>query len=237
MVLLALCSYSEASYAEGYLLDEPLRIAEWLLPADSVRSLPSDKYRKPGSRPGQPAKDPKRTRYGKSRLGLKISFGVGGGLAVPSGEGIALNGAIGFYFDHVAFQVAFLGVTEGLPGEEGIEITKSGVGGYFIELEIYERSRRKRSMDTYWIVGFGAGWQAKDGVMALGPAVQGGVGVNLIGGEEKFGGGGGGISVISFDGIEPYFAIHARLPVIAAVTPMGVTLAVAATLVIEIAYQ
>jgi len=233
--------WSGGAHAQG-LLDGPLQIPEYLVPLefkDSARSLPRDKYTKPGSNPKQPAPAPRdrtRTRYGKPRLGLKLSLGGGLGGAIPTGFGLGLNGALGFYFDHVAVQISSVVVGELPKSKSSDDSTKSTIGANLIELEIYERSRRKKSMDTYWIVGFGVGGYRDAISGALGPAVVGGVGVNLIGGEQKFGGG-GGISVISFGPWEPYFALHARLPVVAMVTSKGIALAVTATLVFEIAYQ
>ncbi len=193
----------------------------------SSRSLPYDKYKESLS-PNQPKTTPKRSSsYGKSRLGLKLSLGGGGGLATTTGVGLGLNGAFGFYWDHVAIQL----------GANAVSAKEKSISGTFLELEIYERSRRKKSMDTYWILGAGLGSERDLESTGVGPAVMAGFGVNLVGGETKFGGGGGGISVISFDGIEPYFALHARFPVMAVVSPKGIGLAASAVLVVEIAYQ
>jgi len=234
--------WSGGAHAQG-LLDGPLQIPEYLVPLefkDSARSLPRDKYTKPRSNPKQPAPAPRdrdRTRYGKARLGLKLSLGAGVGGAIPTGAGYGVNGALGFYFDHVALQFSGMVIGELSKAKDSEPASNQNVlGAYLVELEIYERSRRKKSMDTYWIVGLGIGAHGDQVSGAAGPAVVAGVGVNLIGGEQKFGGG-GGISVVSIGPFEPYFALHARLPILAMVTPKGVVLAAMATLVFEVAYQ
>lgn len=222
------------------LLDAGPVAAQQLQPTDSwldeviqpaLRSLPREKF-DPKSKPrtSQPrttkSRD-KRPKLGKPRLGFKVQFGGGLALGVPEpGFGAGVHAGFGFYLDH--FAIMYGGEIYG--GKSG------GFQGHFLEVEIYDQSRR-RSLDSYLIVGGGIGTRLDEGldldsaVKVFGPAALIGYGVNLFGGEIPF------PRLFSGGYDYPYFALHARLPAMAWVTPEGVGIGATATLVLEIAYQ